>query len=102
MNKHCTSADGPAGNALAGPDQAVLLAAGLPAGLLLLLLLGLAVYHLWKQQQQKCQSQYEELPSTRPSAPGPPAPVILVSQNSWATLVSQTDEGRDQIAVKAH
>ncbi|XP_056898081.1 synaptotagmin-15 isoform X2 [Takifugu flavidus] len=66
-------------------DQAVLLAAGLSAGLLVLLLLGLAVYRLWKQQQQKCQSQYEELPSTRPSAPGPSAPVIPVSQNSWAT-----------------
>ncbi|XP_003978198.1 synaptotagmin-15 [Takifugu rubripes] len=66
-------------------DQAVLLAAGLSAGLLVLLLLGLAVYRLLKQQQQKCQSQYEELPSTRPSAPGPSAPVIPVSQNSWAT-----------------
>lgn len=85
----------------AGPDQAVLLAAGLSAGLLVLLLLGLAVYRLWKQQQQKCQSQYEELPSTRPSAPGPSAPVIPVSQSSWATLVSQTNQCRGQIALKA-
>lgn len=72
---------------LAGPDPAVLLAAGLSAGLLFLLLLGLAAYHLWKQKQrqQKSQNQYQELASTRPSAPGPSAPVIPVSQNSWAT-----------------
>lgn len=76
------------------------MAAGVSAGLLFLLLLGLAVYHLWKQQQE-CQSQYEELPPTRPSAPGPSAPVIPVSQNSWAMLVSPTKERRDPMALKA-
>lgn len=67
-------------------DQVLLLAAGLSVGLLLLLLLGLTVYYLWRK---KGQSQYEELLPTVPAVPACSAPVILVSQGSWATLVSR-------------
>lgn len=79
------------------------MAAGLAVLLLLLLLLGLAVYHLWKKKkkkekekkEQERQNQHEELPPTLPSLPGGSAPVILVSQNSWAALVSSTKEHKD-------
>ncbi|XP_022599102.1 synaptotagmin-15-like isoform X1 [Seriola dumerili] len=65
-------------------DQVSLLAVGLSVGvLLLLLLLGLMVYYLWRKK--KGQSQYQELLSTVPSVPACSAPVILVSQCSWAT-----------------
>uniref|UniRef100_A0A3B4UKF3 Synaptotagmin XV n=1 Tax=Seriola dumerili TaxID=41447 RepID=A0A3B4UKF3_SERDU len=68
-------------------DQVSLLAVGLSVGvLLLLLLLGLMVYYLWRKK--KGQSQYQELLSTVPSVPACSAPVILVSQCSWATLNS--------------
>lgn len=83
---------------LAGSDPAVLLAAGLSLVLLLLLLLlllGLAVYHLWKKKKKQGQSQYEELPSTLPSGPECSAPVLLVSQNPWAALVSSTEQRKD-------
>ncbi|XP_067344637.1 synaptotagmin-15 isoform X1 [Channa argus] len=63
-------------------DQVFLSAGGLSVGLLLLLLLGLMMYCLWKKK--KGQTQYEELLSTVPSVPAPSAPVILVSQGSWA------------------
>lgn len=66
-------------------DRDVLLAVGLSLGLLLLLLLGLTVYYLWRRR--KGQSQYEELLSTVPSISACSAPVIPVSQSSWATLV---------------
>ncbi|XP_044033739.1 synaptotagmin-15 isoform X2 [Siniperca chuatsi] len=64
-------------------NQVLLLAVGLSVGLLLLLLLGLMVYYLWRKK--KVQSQYEELLSTVPSVPACSAPVLLVSQGSWAT-----------------
>ncbi|XP_038592020.1 synaptotagmin-15 isoform X2 [Micropterus salmoides] len=64
-------------------DQVILLPIGLSVGLLLLLLLGLLVYYLWRKN--KGQSQYEELLSTVPSVPPCSAPVILVSQSPWAT-----------------
>ncbi|TKS89580.1 Synaptotagmin-15 Synaptotagmin XV [Collichthys lucidus] len=67
-------------------DQVLLLAVGLSVGLLFLLLLGLMLYCLWrKKKKKKSQSQYEELVSTVPSVPACSAPVILVSQGSWAT-----------------
>ncbi|KAG8008720.1 Synaptotagmin-15, partial [Nibea albiflora] len=66
-------------------DQVLLLAAGLSVGLLFLLLLGLMLYCLWRKKKKKGQSQYEELLSTVPSVPARSAPVILVSQGSWAT-----------------
>lgn len=65
------------------------MAVGLSVGLLLLLLLGLMVYCLWKKKKKKGPSQYEELPPIAPSVPACSAPVILVSQSSWATLVPQ-------------
>ncbi|KAE8284012.1 Synaptotagmin-15 Chr10Syt Synaptotagmin XV [Larimichthys crocea] len=42
------------------------------------------LYCLWRKKK-KSQSQYEELLSTVPSVPACSAPVILVSQGSWAT-----------------
>ncbi|XP_033467416.2 synaptotagmin-15 [Epinephelus lanceolatus] len=64
-------------------DQELLLSVGL---LLLLLLLGLMACCLWKRKKsKKGRSQYEELLSTVPSVPACSAPVILVSQGSWAT-----------------
>lgn len=68
-------------------DQVVVLAGGLSVGLLSLLLLALMVYCLWRKR--KGPSPYEELPPTGPSVPACPAPVILVSQSSWTTLVPQ-------------
>ncbi|KAG7222281.1 hypothetical protein INR49_027285 [Caranx melampygus] len=67
-------------------DQGSVLAVGLSVGfLLLLLLLGLMVYCLWRKRNH--QRQYQELLSITPSVPVPAcsAPVILVSQCSWAT-----------------
>ncbi|KAM9336931.1 synaptotagmin-15 [Symphorus nematophorus] len=68
-------------------DQALLLAVGLSVGLLLLLLLALMVFCLWRKKKKKKEgrSQYQELLSTVPSVPSCSAPVILVSQGSWAT-----------------
>lgn len=72
-------------------DQVLLWAVGPTAGLLLLLLLGLMVCCLRRRRKRrKGQSQYEELRSTVPSIPACPAPVMLVSQGSWATSVSLT------------
>ncbi|XP_068161622.1 synaptotagmin-15 [Antennarius striatus] len=65
-------------------DRVLLLAAGLSAGFLLLLLLGLMVCHLWRKR--KGPGRYEELLSVVPSGPAWSAPVIPVSQGSWATL----------------
>uniref|UniRef100_A0A8P4KFY0 Synaptotagmin XV n=2 Tax=Dicentrarchus labrax TaxID=13489 RepID=A0A8P4KFY0_DICLA len=42
------------------------------------------VYYLWRKRKGQSQSQYEELLSTVPSVPPCSAPVILVSQGSWA------------------
>ncbi|XP_059180632.1 synaptotagmin-15 isoform X1 [Centropristis striata] len=67
-------------------DRVLLLAVGVSVALLLLLLLGL-LFYLWrreKKKKQKGRSQYEELLSTVPSVPASSAPVILVSQGSWA------------------
>ncbi|KAM4524032.1 synaptotagmin-15 [Odontesthes bonariensis] len=69
-------------------DQVLLLAVGLSVGLLLLLLLSLMVCCLWRKKNR--QSQYQELLSTVPSVPVCPAPVILVSQGSWATDIPFT------------
>ncbi|XP_049420327.1 synaptotagmin-15 [Epinephelus fuscoguttatus] len=68
-------------------DQELLLSVGLSVGLLLLLLLlGLMACYLWRRKKsKKGRSQYEELLSTVPSVPACSAPVILVSQGSWAT-----------------
>ncbi|XP_031700008.1 LOW QUALITY PROTEIN: synaptotagmin-15 [Anarrhichthys ocellatus] len=64
-------------------DQVLLLAAGVSVGLLLL---GLIVYYLWRRKRRKKgRSQYEELISTVPSVPACSAPVMLVSQGSFAT-----------------
>ncbi|XP_042253598.1 synaptotagmin-15 [Thunnus maccoyii] len=64
-------------------DQKLLLAVGVSVVLLvLLLLLGLMVYYLCRRKDQR---QYQELLSTVPSVPACSAPVILVSQGSWAT-----------------
>nr|XP_020469505.1 synaptotagmin-15-like isoform X2 [Monopterus albus] len=63
-------------------DQVLLLAAGLSVGLLLLLLLGLMMYCLWRKK--KGQRRYQELLSTVPSVPVCSAPVIPVSLGSWA------------------
>uniref|UniRef100_A0A665VG05 Synaptotagmin-15-like n=1 Tax=Echeneis naucrates TaxID=173247 RepID=A0A665VG05_ECHNA len=64
-------------------DPASLLAVGLSLGLLLLLLLlSLIVFYLWRRR--KSQSHYQELPRRVPSVPACSAPVILVSQCSWA------------------
>lgn len=93
MHDHRASAGVPAVHVPAGPDQAVPVAAGLSAGLLLLLLLllllGLALYLLWKKKkkQQKSRSRYQELPSALAAVPECSAPVIPVSQNSWAMFV---------------
>lgn len=72
-------------NACVCSDQVLLLAVGLPLGLLLLLLLALMVCYL--RRKKKGQSQYEELLSPVPAVPACSAPMILVSQGSWATLV---------------
>lgn len=66
-------------------DQVLLLSVGLSVSLLLLLLLGLMLCYLWRRKKKKGRSQYEELLSTVPSVPACSAPVILVSQGSWAT-----------------
>uniref|UniRef100_A0A3Q3QX19 C2 domain-containing protein n=1 Tax=Monopterus albus TaxID=43700 RepID=A0A3Q3QX19_MONAL len=68
-------------------DQVLLLAAGLSVGLLLLLLLGLMMYCLWRKK--KGQRRYQELLSTVPSVPVCSAPVIPVSLGSWAMSVPQ-------------
>lgn len=65
-------------------DQKLPLAIGVSVGLLVLLLLGLMLYYLCRRKDQ---TQYEELLSTVPSVPACSAPVILVSQGSWTTLV---------------
>ncbi|XP_076616554.1 synaptotagmin-15 [Chaetodon auriga] len=66
-------------------DQVLPLAVGLSVGLLLLLLC-LVVYYLWRRRRRRRRkSQYEELLTTVPSVPACSAPVILVSQGSWAT-----------------
>ncbi|KAL6094611.1 syt15 [Pungitius sinensis] len=64
-------------------DRVLLLAVG--ASVVLLLLLGLIVYYLWRSRRnkKKGRSQYEEL---LPSVAACSAPVILVSQDSVATL----------------
>ncbi|RVE59841.1 hypothetical protein OJAV_G00192400 [Oryzias javanicus] len=62
-------------------DQMLLLAVGLPVGLVLLLLLGLLAFCSWRRTNR--QSRYQELFSTAPSVPAGSAPVILVSQGSW-------------------
>uniref|UniRef100_A0A3Q1FWG7 Synaptotagmin-15-like n=1 Tax=Acanthochromis polyacanthus TaxID=80966 RepID=A0A3Q1FWG7_9TELE len=68
-------------------DQALLLSVGLSVALLVLLLLSFILCYL-RRRKRKGQNQYQELPSTIPSLPSlSSAPVILVSQGSWATLV---------------
>ncbi|XP_056286395.1 synaptotagmin-15 [Pseudoliparis swirei] len=63
-------------------DPVSLLAVGVSVGLLLLLLLGLIVYYLWRRK--KGRSQYEELLSTGLSVPESSGPVIPLSQDSLA------------------
>ncbi|KAM6964692.1 synaptotagmin-15 [Tautogolabrus adspersus] len=63
-------------------DQ-VSLAVGVSVGLLVLLLLGLMVYCLWRKKRS--QRQYEELLSSVPAVPACSPPVILVSQGLWTT-----------------
>uniref|UniRef100_A0A3P8SID6 Synaptotagmin XV n=1 Tax=Amphiprion percula TaxID=161767 RepID=A0A3P8SID6_AMPPE len=74
---------------LLSSDQALLLSVGLSVGLVVLLLLTLILCYL--RRKKKGQNQYQELLSTVPSLLSLPslssAPVILVSQGSWATLV---------------
>ncbi|XP_051795909.1 synaptotagmin-15 [Acanthochromis polyacanthus] len=66
-------------------DQALLLSVGLSVALLVLLLLSFILCYL-RRRKRKGQNQYQELPSTIPSLPSlSSAPVILVSQGSWAT-----------------
>lgn len=67
-------------------DRVLVLAVGLSV-VLLLLLLGLIVYYLWRSKRMKARSQYEELLPSAPSVPACSAPVILVSQDSLPTLV---------------
>ncbi|XP_028264588.1 synaptotagmin-15 [Parambassis ranga] len=62
-------------------DPVLLLAVGLPGGLLLLLLSPMLCC-LWTRRKR--QSQYQELVSTVPSVPPCSVPVILVSQGSWS------------------
>lgn len=66
-------------------DHMLQLAVGLSVGVLLLLLILIVCY---LRRRKKEQMQYEELLSAVPSVPACSAPVILVSQGSWATLVS--------------
>ncbi|XP_077959421.1 synaptotagmin-15 [Gasterosteus aculeatus] len=66
-------------------DRVLVLAVGLSV-VLLLLLLGLIVYYLWRSKRMKARSQYEELLPSAPSVPACSAPVILVSQDSLPTL----------------
>lgn len=68
-------------------DHMLQLAVGLSVGVLLLLLL-LILIACYLRRRKKEQRQYEELLSAVPSVPACSAPVILVSQGSWATLVS--------------
>lgn len=68
-------------------DHMLQLAVGLSVGVLLLLLL-LILIVCYLRRRKKEQMQYEELLSAVPSVPACSAPVILVSQGSWATLVS--------------
>ncbi|KAM4624590.1 synaptotagmin-15 [Polymixia lowei] len=66
-------------------DQMLLLAVGLSVSFLLIVLIGVLGYYLWRR---KVQRQYQELVSTTvPPFPACTAPV-LVSQGSWA----RTDE----------
>lgn len=67
-------------------DHMLQLAVGLSVGVLLLLLL-LILIVCYLRRRKKEQMQYEELLSAVPSVPACSAPVILVSQGSWATLV---------------
>ncbi|XP_034715350.1 synaptotagmin-15 isoform X1 [Etheostoma cragini] len=64
-------------------DQVLPLAVGLSVALLLLLLC-LTVYYLWRRKK-KGLSPYEELLSTVPSVPACSAPVLPVSQGSCTT-----------------
>ncbi|XP_060883488.1 synaptotagmin-15 isoform X1 [Labrus mixtus] len=63
--------------------EQVSLAVGVSVGLLVLLLLGLMVYCLWRNKRS--QSQYEELLSSVPAVPACSPPLILVSQGLWTT-----------------
>ncbi|XP_031602923.1 synaptotagmin-15 [Oreochromis aureus] len=65
-------------------DHMLQLAVGLSVGVLLLLLL-LILIACYLRRRKKEQRQYEELLSAVPSVPACSAPVILVSQGSWAT-----------------
>ncbi|XP_041830551.1 synaptotagmin-15 [Melanotaenia boesemani] len=65
-------------------DQVLLLSVGLSLGLVLLVLLSLVLLCL-RRRKKNGQSQYQELFSTVPSVPACSAPVILVSQGSWAS-----------------
>uniref|UniRef100_A0A3B4F8M3 Synaptotagmin-15-like n=1 Tax=Pundamilia nyererei TaxID=303518 RepID=A0A3B4F8M3_9CICH len=67
-------------------DHMLQLAVGLSVGVLLLFLL-LILIVCYLRRRKKEQMQYEELLSAVPSVPACSAPVILVSQGSWATLV---------------
>uniref|UniRef100_A0A668AL34 Synaptotagmin XV n=1 Tax=Myripristis murdjan TaxID=586833 RepID=A0A668AL34_9TELE len=61
----------------------LVLAVGLPVGLLFIVLMALMAYYLWRRKRQQ---RYEELVSMSPQVPACTAPVILVSQGSWSRL----------------
>ncbi|KAM3859828.1 synaptotagmin-15-like [Diretmus argenteus] len=62
-------------------DQMLLLAVGLSVALLVVLLVSVMIYYLWRRKSPR---QYQELLSPVPSVPACTAPVVLVSQGSWS------------------
>ncbi|XP_061913208.1 synaptotagmin-15 [Entelurus aequoreus] len=63
----------------------VLVAAGLAAGLLVLLLLVLVMFYLWRRARDR--SRYQELDAAVPPVPACTAQALLVSQGSWVKPV---------------
>nr|XP_057923703.1 synaptotagmin-15 [Doryrhamphus excisus] len=94
----------------------LLVAVYITTGLLVLLLLGVVVFYLWRRVRRRArdQRQYQELVATVPPVPACTAPVLLVSQGSWVKPVEipftlpplfttwtklETEEGEEEVDV---